>query len=216
VIAIARLPRHRDQDHDLDFIGTLRRLLKKKRYYEGVIAQFFYVGAQVMVWTFIIHYATMELGFSEAKAQGFNIVAMIVFIFGRFICTYLLKYFDASKLLLYLAVGGMVFTAGAIFLQGMAGLSSLIAISACMSLMFPTIYGISLYGMGEDSKIGAAGLIMAILGGSVMPPLMGAIIDLETVFSFPAVRVSFFLPFICFVVVTVFGYRAYKIYNHLK
>ena len=113
-----------------------------------------------------------------------------------------------------LAIGGMTFTLGTIFLQGMAGLYSLIGISACMSLMFPTIYGIALSGMGEDAKIGAAGLIMAILGGSVMPPLMGSIIDLKTVFCFSAVRVSFFLPFVCFIIITIFGYRAYKIYNN--
>ncbi|NLB25677.1 MAG: L-fucose:H+ symporter permease [Bacteroidales bacterium] len=213
IIAIAKLPGNRDQDKMLDFIPTVKRLFKRKRYYEGVIAQFFYVGAQIMVWTFIIHYAVSELGFSEAKAQSYNIVAMVVFVSSRFICTFFLKYVSPSRLLLYLAIGGMTFTAGTIFFQGILGLYSLIAISACMSLMFPTIYGIALRGIGEDAKLGAAGLIMAILGGSVMPPVMGAIIDLKTIFSFPAVRISFILPFICFVVVTVFGYRAYKVYN---
>ena len=214
IIAIAKLPKHRDQDHNLHFSETVKRLFKKKRYYEGIIAQFFYVGAQIMVWTFIIHYATMELGLTEARAQGYNIVAMIIFVSSRFICTFFLKYFSPSKLLMLLAIGGMTFTLGTIFLQGMAGLYSLIGISACMSLMFPTIYGIALSGMGEDAKIGAAGLIMAILGGSVMPPLMGSIIDLKTVFCFSAVRVSFFLPFVCFIIITIFGYRAYKIYNN--
>ncbi|WP_372934489.1 L-fucose:H+ symporter permease [Mariniphaga sediminis] len=213
IIALAKLPSHRDQGKGLDFIPTVNRLFKKKRYYEGVIAQFFYVGAQIMVWTFIIHYAVSELGFSEAKAQSYNIAAMVVFVFSRFICTFFLKYISPSKLLLYLAMGGMLFTLGAIFLHGVLGLYSLIAISACMSLMFPTIYGIALRGIGEDAKIGAAGLIMAILGGSVMPPVMGAVIDLETVFSFSAIRFSFFLPFICFVVVAVFGYRGYKVFH---
>lgn len=212
VIAITKLPRHRDQDHKLRLLETLKRLIKKKRYYEGVIAQFFYVGAQVMVWTFIIHYCTMELGITEARAQGYNIVAMIIFISSRFICTFVLKYVSSSRLLMLLAIGGMTFTLGAIFIQGMTGLYLLIGISACMSLMFPTIYGISLSGMGEDAKIGAAGLIMAILGGSVMPPVMGSIIDLKTVLSFSAVRVAFFLPFICFVIVTIFGYRSYRVY----
>ena len=213
VIAVAKLPSHRDQDKELDFVPTVKRLFKKKRYYEGIIAQFFYVGAQIMVWTFIIHYAVAELGFSEAKAQSYNIVAMVIFVFSRFITTFFLKYISPSKLLLYLAVGGMIFTLGTIFLDGIEGLYSLIAISACMSLMFPTIYGIALRGIGEDAKIGAAGLIMAILGGSIMPPLMGALIDLKTVFSFSAIRFSFFLPFICFVVVASFGYRAYKVYQ---
>lgn len=213
IIAIAKLPRHRDQEHKLNFTETVKRLLKKKRYYEGIIAQFFYVGAQIMVWTFIIHYATMELGMTEARAQGYNIAAMIIFVSSRFICTFFLKYISPSKLLMILAAGGMIFTLGTIVLDGMPGLYSLIGISACMSLMFPTIYGIALTGMGEDAKIGAAGLIMAILGGSIMPPLMGSIIDLKTIFTFPAVRVAFFLPFICFIIITIFGYRAYKVYN---
>ncbi|MCE5347195.1 MAG: L-fucose:H+ symporter permease [Bacteroidales bacterium] len=213
IIAFSKLPRYRDQEHKINFRETVSRLLKKKRYYEGVIAQFFYVGAQIMVWTFIIHYCTMELGMSEARAQGYNIEAMIIFVSSRFICTFFLKYISPSRLLMILAPGGMIFTLGAIFLQGMAGLYSLIAISACMSLMFPTIYGIALTGMGEDAKLGAAGLIMAILGGSVLPPLMGSIIDLETVFSFSAVRFSFFMPLICFVIITIFGYRAFKVYN---
>ncbi|MEA4980925.1 MAG: L-fucose:H+ symporter permease [Petrimonas sp.] len=213
IISIAKLPSKRDYDKVLDFIPTVKRLFKRNRYYEGIIAQFFYVGAQIMVWTFVIHYAVSELGFSEATAQSYNIVAMMVFVSSRFICTFFLKYLSPSKLLLYLAIGGMTFTAGTIFIRGMLGLYSLIAISACMSLMFPTIYGIALKGVGEDTKIGAAGLVMAILGGSIMPPIMGAIIDLKTVFTFSAIRFSFILPFICFVVVTVFGYRAYKVYK---
>ena len=170
VIALSKLPANEDQEHDLHFMVTVRRLLKHKRYYEGVIAQFFYVGAQIMVWTFIIHYAVNELRLTEAQAQGYNIAAMGIFVLSRFICTFLLKYISPGKLLMVLAIGGFITTLGAISLSGMAGLYSLIAISACMSLMFPTIYGIALHGLGSDAKIGAAGLIMAILGGSVMPP----------------------------------------------
>ena len=110
-----------------------------------------------------------------------------------------------------LALGGGGLTLGTIFLPGMSGLYCLVGVSACMSLMFPTIYGIALKGVGEDAKLGAAGLIMAILGGSVMPPLQGAIIDLETIglgtIAFPAVRASFILPLICFVVIAFYGMR---------
>ena len=214
LIAITKMPRLQESDHQLQMGATLRRLLKNKRYYEGVIAQFFYVGAQIMVWTFIIHYATIELGMDEATAQGYNIAAMIIFASSRFISTFLLKYVSPGRLLMILAIGGLLLTLGTIFLQGKAGLYSLVGISACMSLMFPTIYGIALEGIGEDAKIGAAGLIMAILGGSVMPPLQGAIIDMGTVFDFSAVRVSFVLPLLSFMVITVFGYRAFKIYKN--
>ncbi|HOI50241.1 MAG TPA: MFS transporter, partial [Prolixibacteraceae bacterium] len=208
-----KLPGNQDQDHNVHFSETIKRLLKTKRYYEGVITQMFYVGAQIMVWTFIIHYATMELGLSEAEAQGYNMVAMAIFVVSRFICTFLLKYISPGRLLMFLAIGGMAFTLGTIFIQGMTGLYALVGISACMSLMFPTIYGIALRGMGDDAKIGAAGLIMAILGGSIMPPLMGSVIDMGTIFSFSAVRASFFLPFICFVVITIYGYRTYTIHH---
>jgi FHS family L-fucose permease-like MFS transporter len=213
VIALAKLPRNEDGDHDIHFMVTVRRLLKHRRYYEGVIAQLFYVGVQIMVWTFIIHYAVGELGLTETQAQGYNIVAMVIFVTSRFICTFLLKYISPGRLLMLLAIGGMATTLGAIFLQGMAGLYSLVAISACMSLMFPTIYGIALQGMGSDAKIGAAGLIMAILGGSIMPPVMGSVIDMGSVGGFSAVRAAFFLPFICFVVISLYGYRSYTIHQ---
>lgn len=216
VIAISKMPRSQDADHSVKVGHILRRLLKDKKYYEGVIAQFFYVGAQIMVWTFIIHYAAIELGMDEATAQAYNIAAMAIFVVSRFICTFLLKYIQPGRLLMILAIAAIMLTAGAIFIKGMTGLYCLVGVSAAMSLMFPTIYGIALKGLGDDAKIGAAGLIMAILGGSVMPPLQGAIIDLETVFNFPAVRISFALPLICFIVISIYGYRTYKIHAQAK
>ena len=205
------VPAYGEEDHSLNVVPTLRRLLRNNRYVEGVIAQFFYVGAQIMCWTFIIHYGTMELGLSEVQAQGYNMVAMVIFVTSRFICTFLLKYVSPGGLLLTLALGGGALTLGTIFIQGMLGLYCLVGVSACMSLMFPTIYGIALKGVGEDAKLGAAGLIMAILGGSVMPPVQGAIIDLQSVefggFSFPAVRASFVLVVICFIVIAHYGWR---------
>jgi FHS family L-fucose permease-like MFS transporter len=210
VIAFTRMPKNQDSEHILHLGSTLKRLLKNSRYREGVVAQFFYVGAQIMVWTFIIHYATSELGMDEKTAQGYNIAAMIIFVSSRFISTWLLKFFNSGQLLKWFAVGGFICTLGTIFIQGMVGLYCLVGISAFMSLMFPTIYGIALHGLGEDAKFGAAGLIMAILGGSVLPPLQAAIIDLEMVFSYPAVRVSFLLPLICFVVIAWYGYRTIK------
>ncbi|MDR2038908.1 MAG: L-fucose:H+ symporter permease [Bacteroidales bacterium] len=212
VIYFAKMPKKQDQDHTITVGQTLKRLIKNKRYYEGVIAQFFYVGVQIMCWTFIIHYATMELGMDAKTAQGYNIVAMLIFICSRFISTYLMKYLTPGKMLMMFAIAGGVFTLGTIFIKGMTGLYCLVGISACMSLMFPTIYGIALRGLGDDAKFGAAGLIMAILGGSVMPPLQGAIIDMGTIFSMPAVRISFFLPFICFIVIGIYGYRAFKVF----
>ena len=216
-IALNRMPSYGEEDKSLNVGPTVRRLLRNKRYVGGVVAQLFYVGAQIMCWTFIIHYGTMELGLSEVEAQGYNMVAMGIFVTSRFICTFLLKYVSPGGLLMMLAVGGAGLTLGTIFLQGMVGLYCLVGLSACMSLMFPTIYGIALNGVGEDAKLGAAGLIMAILGGSLMPPAQGAIIDLQTVslgaFSFPAVRASFVLPLICFVVIALYGWRTMVVWE---
>ena len=214
VIAMVSMPRNADKEKSINFLPTLKRIFSIPRYREGVVAQFFYVGAQIMCWTFIIHYGTrifMERGMGEQEAevlsQQHNIVAMAIFVTSRFICTFLLKYVKPGRLLMYLAMGGGILVLGVIFLQGITGLYCLVGVSACMSLMFPTIYGIALRGLGEDAKFGAAGLIMAILGGSVMPPLQGAIIKQGTVLAIPAEHVSFLLPLICFIVITIYGYR---------
>lgn len=210
VFIFTKMPKKQDKT-EFSLRLTLKRLLSNKRYYEGVIAQFFYVGVQIMCWTFIIHYAEMELGIDNATAQLYNIAAMCIFCFSRFICTYLLKYVRPGRLLQYLAYGGLFLILGVIFLKGMIGLYCLVGVSACMSLMFPTIYGIALDGIGQDAEFGAAGLIMSILGGSVMPPMQAALIDQEFILGLSGVRFSFFLPFICFVVVALYGYRNRKL-----
>ena len=147
---------------------------------------------------------------AEVISQRYNIYAMIIFCCSRFICTYFLKYIDPGRLLMILAIAAGCFTVGVIGFQNIWGLYCLVAVSACMSLMFPTIYGISLKGLGDDAKFGAAGLIMAILGGSILPPVQASIIDLKTIGSFPAVNLSFILPFICFLVIIVFGIRSHN------
>ncbi|MEE1315993.1 MAG: L-fucose:H+ symporter permease, partial [Prevotella sp.] len=216
VIYFYRMPKNGDQSHDINFLPTLRRIFRLDYYREGVIAQFFYVGAQIMCWTFIIQYGTrvfMNEGMAEQDAevlsQQFNIYAMLLFICSRFICTYLMKWLNPGFMLLLFGVLAMILTAGVIFIDGRMGVYCLVGISGCMSLMFPTIYGIALDGLGDDAKFGAAGLIMAILGGSVLPPVQALIIDMGTLWNMPAVNVSFLLPLVCFIVVAVYGYRMY-------
>jgi FHS family L-fucose permease-like MFS transporter len=204
IIAIARMPERIGEDRGIHLGPTVRRLMGNPRYRNGVIAQVFYVAAQIMCWTFIIQYAE-NLGMAKSTAQNYNIVAMSIFLTSRFISTFLLKYVNPPRLLTIFAAGGIMTMLGTIFIQGMGGLYCLVATSAFMSLMFPTIYGIALRGLGEDSKIGAAGLVMAIVGGALMPPIQGAIIDLQTIFSMPAVNFSFILPLISFVVICIFG-----------
>ena len=189
---------------------TLSRLWHNKVYREGVIAQVFYVAAQIMVWTFIIQYAD-NLGISKATAQNYNIAAMCLFLTGRFISTFLMKYMDGRKLLAIFGIGAALCSLGAILIVGLPGLYCLVGISLFMSLMFPTIYGTALEKVSlEDASLGAAFLVMAIVGGALMPPLQGAIIDQGTILGHPAVNVSYALPLLCFVVVTIYGLRARK------
>jgi len=219
VFALSKLPKAGGEDRHVHFFETFGRLLKNKRYVGGVIAQTFYVGAQIMCWTYIIHYGMINLNMSLSEAQLYNTAAMAIFCSSRFVCTYLLKFVSPGGLLMSLAFGGMTLTAGAIFIEGMLGLYCLIGISACMSLMFPTIYGIALDGLGEDAKLGSAGLIFAIVGGALMPFLQGWFIDLGDeitgnldlgFLSLPAVNASFVLSFICFVVIAIYGFRTHK------
>lgn len=206
VIALVKMPERKGADHTIHSMVTIRRLLKNMKYREGVIAQMFYVGAQIMCWTFIIQYAE-NLGVSKAEAQRYNIIAMVFFLSSRFISTFLMRYLNSRLMLTLFAIGGIATITATILLPNMAGLYSLMATSAFMSLMFPTIYGIALEGIGDDATIGAAGLVMAIVGGALMPPIQGAIIDMGTIGWLPAVNVSFLLPLVCFVVIAVYGYR---------
>ena len=208
IILFTKMPKNADQSHDIHIMTTLRRLVTLKRYREGVVAQFFYVGARIMCWTFIIQYGTrvfmaegMEEQAAEVLSQRFNIYAMVFFICSRFIATWLMRWISPARLLTIFGILAMVFTTGVILSHDRTGVYCLVCVSGCMSLMFPTIYGIALDGLGDDAKCGAAGLIMAILGGSVLPPLQAMFIDAGMT------NFSFILPFVCFLVVTIYGYR---------
>jgi len=207
---ISKLPDTGHEEEKIE-LGQLIRRLITFRYLGGVVAQAFYVGAQIMCWTFIIHYGMTLVGLTSAQAQNYNIVAMGVFLASRFICTLFLRYLRPGLLLGLLSVGGLLLTLGAIFVQGMLGLYCLVGVSACMSLMFPTIYGIALEGLTpNDAKLGSAGLIFAIVGGAIMPRLQGGMIDGNGMniggMALESVRSSFFLPASCFVVIALYGF----------
>lgn len=213
VIALAKMPENKVEGTKLDFIPTLKRLFKNRNFVEGTLAQLFYVGAQIMIWTYIYQYAE-ALGISTYEAVNYAFASLGVFLVGRWVCTFLLRFLPAARLLAGFAILAMAFTLGAIFLPGMAGLYSLVAISFAMSLMFPTIYGIALEGLGEDAKFGAAFLVMAIVGGAVMPTLQGMILDWGgtgytdlVILGVSEINFSFFLPFTCFLLVFLFAVR---------
>lgn len=211
IIALVKVPAtNASETHQNSVKTTLSNLWHNRVYREGVIAQVFYVAAQIMVWTFIIQYAD-NLGISKATAQNYNIAAMCLFLTGRFISTFLMKYMDGRRLLAIFGIGAALCSLGAILIVGRAGLYSLVGISLFMSLMFPTIYGTALQRVSlGDASLGAAFLVMAIVGGALMPPLQGAIIDQGAILGHPAVNVSYCLPLLCFVVVTIYGIRARK------
>ena len=211
VIALVKMPDTTGSGEKQNSLRqTLSNLWHNKVYREGVFTQVFYVAAQIMTWTFIIQYAD-NLGINKATAQNYNIVAMILFLCGRFISTFLMKYVNGRKLLAIFGIGAGLCALGAVLIVGMPGLYCLVGISIFMSLMFPTIYGIALENVSlQDSSLGAAFLVMAIVGGALMPPLQGLIIDQGTLFGHPAVNVSYALPLLCFVVVTIYGIRSYR------
>lgn len=210
IIAFKKMPQTSSAVRQDNALATLGRLWHNKIYREGVVAQMFYVAAQIMVWTFIIQYAD-NLGINKATAQNYNIIAMSMFLCSRFISTFLMKYMNSRMLLSIFGVGAMLCSLGTIFFVGMPGLYCLVGISAFMSLMFPTIYGIALENVEVyDTSLGAAFLVMAIVGGAVMPPLQGLVIDQGIIAGLPAVNVSFALPLVCFLIVTIYGLRSYK------
>ena len=213
VIAITKMPKRKKNENQSSALSSFKRLFKNGKYKEGVLAQLFYVAAQIMCWTFIIQYAG-NLGIPKAEAQNYNIVAMTIFLLSRFISTFLMKYVNSKKLLMIFALCAMATISGVILIDGIVGLYLLVATSAFMSLMFPTIYGIALTGLKEeDTALGAAGLVMAIVGGALMPILQGSIIDMKTVGPFSGVNFSFILPFVCFCFIALYGYRTLKVHN---
>lgn len=208
IILLKKMPQTAANDKQDPTKLTLKRLWNNSIYREGVLTQTFYVAAQIMVWTFIIQYAD-NLGINKATAQNYNIIAMSLFLCSRFICTFLMKYINSRILLAIFGLGAIICTTGTIFIVGMPGLYCLVGISAFMSLMFPTIYGIALENVeSKDTSLGAAFLVMAIVGGAVMPPLQGLIIDQGMVAGLPAVNASFVLPLICFIIITIYGIRS--------
>lgn len=213
IILLKKMPNTAGSAEKVSAMQSLRNLWNNHIYREGVLTQVFYVAAQIMVWTFIIQYAD-HLGINKATAQMYNIFAMAMFLCSRAIATYLMKYVNGRLLLAIFGIGAAGCTAGCILIDGMTGLYCLVAISFFMSLMFPTIYGIALENVSAvDSTLGAAFLVMAIVGGALMPPLQGTIIDAggaeHIICGLPSVNVSYVLPFICFVMITIYGFRCY-------
>ena len=218
VMLAIKMPGGQDRDGNVQGLGAVfGRLLRNKQYRRGVIAQFFYVGAQIGIWSFTIRIVMQELSITEAPASTIYLISIVGFCLSRFVYTWLMKFFAPTKLLLFGAAMSLACTAVVICTAGSGWLlvSALVLISAFMSLMFPTIYGLALEhvedsaagGHPGDAKIGASGLIMAILGGAILTPLQGLLSD---TFS---IHTSYLVPFICFAVVLSYAIYMNKTYK---
>lgn len=214
-----KLP-HDNENATINFYDLKQQFLdiiKVKNYREAVLAVFFYIGAQVGCWAYIIQYGIrifMTEGNTESQAemisQKYNIAAIALFAVFRLICTWLMKYLNCERILSVMAITAFTFTIGTILFTDRNGLYCLIAVSGCMSLMFPTINGIGLRGMSKHLKLASAGFTMAVFGGAVFPALQALIIDSQyTILGLPSTNISFIVPMVCFLVVAVFGHRAY-------
>ena len=220
IFLVSKMPQTK-ADGEMPKIGeTFATLAKNSKYTSGVMSQILYVGGQIMCWTYIYQYAE-GIGMDSVTAGYYQMAAFVLFTFGRAIGTYLLRFISSGKLLMYFAVLAMVFSLGTIFIQGIIGLYCLVGISFFMSLMFPTIYGIALGGLSEEqSKVGSAGLVMAIVGGALMPKLQGIIIDAggngvadTSIMGVSEVNFSFILPLLCFTFIAWYGFRVFKKYE---
>ena len=219
IIIFTKMPKTSEKDR-MSLSESFHKLFANKNYKQGVIAQAFYVGAQIMCWTYIFQYVdnindTMGL---ELTATYFNVAAMIIFLTGRWIGTALMKAINPSKMLLLFGIGGVLMCGGTVVIPSVMGLYCLVGVSFFMSIMFPTIYGIALKDMGDEAKIGSAGLVMSIVGGALMPIAQGWILDwggsgfsdIKILGFIPEVNFSFILPLICLSVVAFYGYNTLK------
>lgn len=200
LVKFTKMPEASGDKKDFNLLSSLGRLVGNANYRWSVTAQFFYMGAQIGVWSYTIRYVMQELGLNEDNASTYYLGSLVLFSVSRFIFTGLMKFFSPRSLLLLSAVGGGICTLIVIYAGGFFGVVALVAISGFMSLMFPTIYGMGMHRLGRDSKIGGSGLIMAILGGAVLTGVQGQLSDLTQ-----SIHLSFYVPFACFAVVAVYA-----------
>ena len=214
LFAISKMPDDKDNSSSDNIRETIKKLFKNNRYSTGVISQILYVGAQIMCWTYIYQYAE-AINIDSVRAGYFQMIAFIVFFLGRALGTYFLRFVNSGKLLMFYAIFAFVLMLGVIFIDGIIGLYFLVCVSFFMSVMFPTIYGISLGKLNnEESKIGSAGLVMAIVGGALMPKLQATIIDMGgyavndiRFLGVTEINLSFILPALCFIYIARYGLK---------
>jgi FHS family L-fucose permease-like MFS transporter len=250
---VTKMPNMKEGGQKLDFVGTFKRLIKNRNYVWGVVAQFFYVGAQIAAWSFVIRYAMQQLHLNDViaslganaapdaimsalrgiepvaagfynfcEAIGLNvllprtaeqagatyyIMSLLLFVIGRFTCTGLMKYIAPRKMLATLAVIAVICCFITIYAHGFIGVYALMIVSGCMSLMFPTIYGMGIRGLGDDTKIGGSGMVMAIAGAAFLTQIQGIVSD------FSSVKFAYWIPTIAFGIIAYYSLVICKKYE---
>lgn len=195
----AKMPLASEADDRVPLRQAALRLLRNNFYLFAVFAQFCYVGLQITVWTYTNFYIPEQLGVNQETALQWHTAALVLFGLSRWLFTGLMRYFPAWALLAASAAAGVALSLVVIFVGGLAGVVALVGLSGCMSLMFPTIFGLGCSVVREDTKLAASGLIMAIVGGAIITPAQGALVD-----AF-GVSHSYLLPLVCFAVVLLFA-----------
>lgn len=215
----------KESESQRSFTQIACALMKNRLYRWGVFTQFFYVGLQIGAWTWTVRYIKTLMDVNESEASNFMIFSLLAFMSMRWVCTLLMRSFRPVILMNIISILGIGTCLGTIYLPSEYAIISFVAISGCMSLMFPTIYGISLEKLDEQEvKFGAAGLIMAILGGAVFTPWMGSLIDNQTLNCLApmyegieaAVRTAYFVPVLCFIVIYLYSLYVMKVEKEEK
>ncbi|KAA5821887.1 L-fucose:H+ symporter permease [Algibacter amylolyticus] len=222
---VNKMPQSKEEGVMPSLGDTFGTLLGNSKYVLGVVAQILYVGAQIMTWTYIYQYAEAidlanadVVGYEKIDVFAYQFIAFVLFTVGRIVGTAMLRFMSSGKLLMFFAILAGACVASAMFIEGIVGLYSVVGISFCMSLMFPTIYGIALGDLTEEqSKVGSAGLVMAIVGGALLPMLQGMIIDAggsgvadTKIMGVAEVNFSFVLPLICFAYIAWYGFHVFR------
>lgn len=201
----SKLPEITESGHDIELPSGEQSLWRHKHLIWGITAQFFYVGAQVCVSSFFIRYLGKTANIDEKTASKLLSAALLCFMIGRFIGTFLMRYISPNRLLSIYALLNIVLLTVVVIYGGMLSVYALIGVEFFMSIMFPTIFSLSIQSLGKETKIGSSLVIMSIVGGAIFPLIMGRISDISSI------QVAYSVPLVCFFIVLYFGWKGYKV-----
>lgn len=201
LVAFTKLPDIKHEEEAAEG-GSVKKAFAHRHLKWAVIAQFFYVGAQVCILSFFIRFATTSAGITQIEASWYAGGAGLAFMIGRFAGTFLMQYIIPNRLLMLYAFINVLLSVVAIFGSGMITVYALMGIAFFMSVMFPTIFSLGISGLGHDTKIGSSLIVMSIVGGAFLPLGLGYISDLTG-----NIQYGYVVPLLCFAVVFIYGWK---------